>query len=117
MNDPHIDVSCKIILEEVYKRYLESDRLPKYFYSLVQIAGLTIGGYIPEWYRWNAYPVYGGYEIIFAIPEVDADGNPCNLMLEFQCEFICRLIRKVKHTPHAIVGECIESLTKTAVSS
>lgn len=46
MSDPNIDVSCKIIIEEVYKRYLDSDRLPKYFYSLVQIATLTIGAYI-----------------------------------------------------------------------
>lgn len=96
MSDPNIDVSCKIIIEEVYKRYLDSDRLPKYFYSLVQIATLTIGAYIPAWYRWNANPVFGGYEIIFTIPEADAEGNPCNLMLEFHCDEDFR-IREIFH--------------------
>ena len=82
MRDPNIDVSCKIIIEEVYNRYLDSDNLWEYFYTLVEIAELKVGDYIPESYRKAAYPTTDGYLLIFCVPELNDDGHDCNLMLE-----------------------------------
>ena len=55
MSNPNTHPSCKILVEEVYNRYLDSDNLWEYFYTLVEIAELKVGDY---------------------------NGHDCNLMLE-----------------------------------
>lgn len=85
MSDPNIDVSCKILIEEVYNRYLDSDNLWEYFYTLVEIAKLKVGNYIPKSYREVAYPTTDGHLLYFFVPELDG-GHDCNLMLEIVCD-------------------------------
>lgn len=85
MNDPSTHPSCKILVEEVYNRYLDSDNLWEYFYTLVEVAELKVGDYIPESYREAAYPTTDGYLLYFFVPELD-NGHDCNLMLEIVCD-------------------------------
>ena len=84
-NNPNTHPSCKILIEEVYNRYLDSDNLWEYFYTLIEVAELNIGDYIPEGYREAAHPTTDGYLLYFFVPELD-DGQDCNLMLEIECD-------------------------------
>lgn len=85
MSDTKTHPSCKILIEEVYNRYLNSDNLWEYFYTLVEVAELNRGDYIPESYREAAYLTTDGYLLYFFVPELD-DGHDCNLMLEIVCD-------------------------------
>jgi hypothetical protein len=86
MSDPNTHPSCKIIIEEVYKRYLNSESLWEYFYTLVEFAELKVGDYIPKSYREAAYPTIDSYLLYFCVPEINDDGHDCNLMLEIVCD-------------------------------
>ena len=81
ISDTNTHPSCKILIEEVYDRYLDSDNLWEYFHTLVEVTELNRGDYIPESYREAAYPTTDGYLLYFFVPELD-NGHDCNLMLE-----------------------------------
>ena len=56
MSNPNTHPSCKILVEEVYNRYLDSDNLWEYFYTLVEIAELKVGDY--KLYRIQRVPFF-----------------------------------------------------------